>query len=70
MFSEGGKSAGELYHEVAHYTVESLWPNITTAAEVAEIAASYYYSSHARRDLNILAEEMTEVSAGGKDMWV
>ncbi|XP_050713975.1 esterase E4-like isoform X2 [Eriocheir sinensis] len=60
VFSEGGRSAGELYDEAALYTVESLWPNTSTAADVAEIAASFYYSSHARRDLNVLAEEMTE----------
>lgn len=64
VFSEGGRSAGELYDEAALYTVESLWPNTSTAADVAEIAASFYYSSHARHDLNVLAEEMTEVGAG------
>lgn len=61
VFSEGGKSAGELYDEVALYTVESLWPNVSTAADVAEIAASFYYSTQAKHDLNVLAEEMTEV---------
>ncbi|KAK8384665.1 hypothetical protein O3P69_014321 [Scylla paramamosain] len=61
VFSEGGTNPKELYEEAALYTVESLWPNTTTAAAVAEIVASYYYSSHARHDLNTLAEEMTEV---------
>ncbi|XP_045123732.1 venom carboxylesterase-6-like [Portunus trituberculatus] len=60
VFSEGGTNPEELYKEAALYTVESLWPNTTTAAAVAEIVASYYYSSHARHDLNTLAEEMTE----------
>ena len=67
MFSEGGKNPEELFEEAAFYTVESLWPNTSTAAAVAEIAASYYYSSHARHDLNTLAEEMTEVGGAGRD---
>ena len=61
VYSEGGTNPEELYEAAALYTVESLWPNTTTAAAVAEIVASYYYSSHAKHDLNTLAEEMTEV---------
>lgn len=66
VFSDGGKSAGELYDEAAQYTIESLWPNVSAAADVAEIATSFYYSSHARHDLNVLAAEMTEVGESGR----
>ncbi|XP_045603703.1 carboxylic ester hydrolase [Procambarus clarkii] len=65
IFSGSGGSPRDLFEEAGRYTVESLWSNASTTASVRRDAVtdsliSFYYTRHARDDINTLAEEMSE----------
>ncbi|XP_071524052.1 esterase E4-like [Panulirus ornatus] len=60
IFSESGSSPSQLYEEATRYTVESIWPNTSTSISVADSIISFYYTHHARENLDTLAEEMSE----------
>lgn len=51
-----------VYEATAQYLVAAFLPDSTSDA-VARLAESLYYTPKARRSLNALAEEMTEVRA-------
>lgn len=63
IFSESGSSPSQMYEETARYTVESLWPNTSASNSIADSVISFYYTDHARENLDTLAEEMSEVGA-------
>nr|XP_053638607.1 carboxylic ester hydrolase-like [Cherax quadricarinatus] len=60
IFSESRGGPSQLFEEAARYTVESLWPNASTTSSVTDSIISFYYTQHARDDINTLAEEMSE----------
>ncbi|XP_069945647.1 carboxylic ester hydrolase-like [Cherax quadricarinatus] len=61
IFSESRGGPSQLFEEAARYTVESLWPNASTTSSVTDSIISFYYTQHARDDINTLAEEMSEM---------
>lgn len=50
-----------MYDEVVHDVISALWYSDKQAESVAKLAETLYYSAPARRSLDTLVEEMTEV---------
>ncbi|CAL4120690.1 unnamed protein product, partial [Meganyctiphanes norvegica] len=64
IFSEAPGSPSQIYEEATHYTLRSMWPNVTAdpavADVVAEVLKTYYYSPQAKDNINTLLDEMTQ----------
>ena len=54
------------YDNLTTYIFESVWPNYTTAGDVAKSLNTYYFSANARKNMNTLMEETTEVNISKK----
>ncbi|KAK4308731.1 hypothetical protein Pmani_019593 [Petrolisthes manimaculis] len=60
VYSEGGKSAREVYNEAVRYTITSIWPNTSSSEAIADAVTSFYYTSKATESLDTLVEQMSE----------